>query len=530
MGVSIKTKSSSPSHQLEMFIETGQRVHALEESQSLDRRRWVRALRSHLSSELTELRESAPHLHQTAEELLAQHVTKEKLSVDLSLLKILHEKESLYEYESLEVRPFQARFSKFCDEFSAYLPPVVQRESQAFFAKSRTRIKKREEKKHVLIEGVKERLRKQIKLMKAQSIEASRSETLRELYELLRRWREVMRLLKALSLNTSGAQQGTGFDLTEGLLHERDFDLLQEFAQLAESEGVKALLEELGRLRESERKTEVSLIEAVELREERRLVTYLTEEVCGVTLGGELQRALASELGLLDVVQAETSPQELEESKLLELLLYSRVLERSILQYEYTGVEVDFVQDETPQLEQREASLKSGPFIICVDTSGSMSGQPERVAKTLAFVLLRTAIQEGRSCFLINFSTGIETLDLTEVTRYLPALLSFLKRSFHGGTDVAPALKEALSQLQREAFQRADVVVVSDFAMPSLPSDLLKQTQAQKEQGTRFHSAVISSGAGASPLPIFDTEWSFSQGWSSFIRGELIQSKSRQNQ
>jgi len=501
-----------------------QLVHPVDEPHALSPRRWTRALRSYLSSELNELRETAPHMFERAEELLAQHPTKEELNVERSVAMVTADLEHLMTYELLEVKPFQAEVSELLDQLGAYLSPRVSQEYRDFFAKKTTRIQTRADRKRELVERLKQRINKSRSLSQAQASEATRSETLRELYQLLRQWREVMRLLKALSLGAPSGAGGSGYDLTQGLLHERDFELLQEFARLAESEGIKALLEELGRLKDSERELEELFIEGVELREERRLVSYLTEEVIGVTLGGELQRALASELGLLEVERGELSPQEREGDELLELLLYSRVLERSITQYELAGVEVDVVSEEVSRTEEREVPLKSGPFVICVDTSGSMSGQPERVAKTLAFVLLRAALQEGRACFLINFSTRIETLDLTEMTRSLPSLLSFLKRSFHGGTDVAPALEEALRQLQRESFERADVLVVSDFVMPSLPAGLLSDIQAQKTLGTRFHSAVISAGSSASALPIFDTEWSFKQGWSSLIQGTLIQS------
>ena len=60
-------------------------------------------------------------------------------------------------------------------------------------------------------------------------------------------------------------------------------------------------------------------------------------------------------------------------------------------------------------MEQEEVSVEKkepkGPIIVCVDTSGSMQGTPENIAKTVTFALSKIAIEEERKCYLISFST-----------------------------------------------------------------------------------------------------------------------------
>jgi uncharacterized protein with von Willebrand factor type A (vWA) domain len=47
--------------------------------------------------------------------------------------------------------------------------------------------------------------------------------------------------------------------------------------------------------------------------------------------------------------------------------------------------------------------------------------------------------------------------------------------------------------LQKRAYRRADVVVVSDFRVPKiLDRDVKPMLQLQKQLGTRFHSVTIS--------------------------------------
>lgn len=57
------------------------------------------------------------------------------------------------------------------------------------------------------------------------------------------------------------------------------------------------------------------------------------------------------------------------------------------------------------------------------------------------------ARQQKRACYLINFSTGIETLDLGDDFG-MEALIKFLGMSFHGSTDAIPALDHALSVMK----------------------------------------------------------------------------------
>jgi len=139
-----------------------------------------------------------------------------------------------------------------------------------------------------------------------------------------------------------------------------------------------------------------------------------------------------------------------------------------------------------------------------VDTSGSMHGTPEYVAKVLCFAILRIALLEKRKCFLISFSTGIKTLELTDLKRNLPALIEFLIFSFQGGTDAAPALVEAIRQVQTKDYNKADVLMISDFIMAGVNTSIEKSIEKCKEKGTRFHSLVISSVGNPQALQIFD--------------------------
>lgn len=499
-------------------IELGEELEVLSvrETSSLS---WIIELKHRFANELSELKRTAPHLYVQIQRLFAEHPTHEALKVRFSSVEVEQDKARYEErYTWLKIREFQSRFEEL-EQFTRYINRVKFTADKRFFLKKNTRIASREERRRTFEIELLKRLDREIALRQACAVREARADTLNTLMELLRQWRRTLKLLRALSLQPLGRRGG--YDLSEGLLHAHDLTLLQKFAELADSPGVRTLLEELGRLRESEKELEEVALSKVEHRDEIKTVHYLKEEIIGTAIGGDLHNALASELALLNHLNGEGEGRE--EDELLELLLFSRMLDHTLTQYEFAGREKTRIEETKQSKQKRKKPSKSGPFIICVDTSGSMSGLPEQVAKTLAFVLLRAALSQGRSCFLINFSTQIQTHDLSDTTRSLDSLLQFLRLSFNGGTDATPALEEALRQLQVEAFKRADVVMVSDFAMPNLPQHLTERIMTQKEEGTRFHSAVVSAQKHTSPLGIFDTEWCFEAGWGGLIQSSLLQ-------
>ncbi len=134
-----------------------------------------------------------------------------------------------------------------------------------------------------------------------------------------------------------------------------------------------------------------------------------------------------------------------------------------------------------------------------------MHGTPENIAKTITFALSKIAIEEERKCFLISFSTNIETLDLTDFTNNpIGKLVQFLRMSFHGGTDAAPALKHAVKMLSENEWKNADVLMISDFVMQSLDNDIKEQIESAQENNTNIHSLVIGSSGNNAAINSFN--------------------------
>lgn len=186
---------------------------------------------------------------------------------------------------------------------------------------------------------------------------------------------------------------------------------------------------------------------------------------------------------------------------------FKKDAERGLLVWDATSPAPPRVRDSRRSLE-RQSQNDRGPAVVILDTSGSMRGKPEEVAKAVVLALLRVCLEENRGCYLINFSSQFRCLDLSQLGQNLPELLHFLEFSFHGGTDLPPALREALRILDSEGFREADVLVVSDFAVPKIPGSVRQAIRRQQEtRGTRFYSLTVSVRPLNDFLNIFDAGW-----------------------
>ena len=323
-------------------------------------------------------------------------------------------------------------------------------------------------------------------------IEARRAALMAELEKILRSLKVLQERLLELGLDT-----GILLDLSKGNLTAQDIQHFERWAKyLAEDKGIRGLCELLGKIRQ------IELSEAIE--RVRSVVSIKTsmpdinsrEEIIGIRLGRDLEHVLPAELVLL--ADPDTA-----------ILFDLKYVESNLMCFDMQGIQNILSHVETEEERSIKKADKLGPMVICIDTSGSMNGMPETVAKAVALFLATKAREQKRPCYLINFSTGIYTLDLGAAFG-MEALLHFLGMSFHGGTDVAPALEHALDTMEQDAYRNADLLVVSDFVMSGLPEALLTRIEKRRLDGNRFHSLVVGNCYMSQRLKnLFDNEWVF---------------------
>ena len=311
--------------------------------------------------------------------------------------------------------------------------------------------------------------------------------------ELYRRIEELKKLQEALKPFTT--ELGRLWDMSSGKWQNVNFDILKRYAELIQKDkSLLELAEMLGKMQQAEKEYEEELFSTIQFTTEWKIEHAYKADLIGVHESDDLSSMLPSEAALLadDTMQS---------------VFFKKFIEKKIQSFEYQTKILSYKEEEIQQKRQKAKENIKGPFIICVDTSGSMHGTPETVTKTLSFAILKIAIRENRKCYLISFSTGIETIELADLKNSLVELIAFLSMSFNGGTDATPAIQEALRMLKTNEYKKADVIMVSDFVMPEFESSLQKQIKSAKANNTKFHSLVIGDSVNPAIMKDFDNNW-----------------------
>ena len=290
-----------------------------------------------------------------------------------------------------------------------------------------------------------------------------------------------------------------GWDLSIGELTSRDIQVLLEWSKVfIENPKLQELCSLLGKMNREASKKEKIKIQEIQSYENILPDVNSKEEICGITFSSDIEGALPQELCSLSDEDT-------------ELLFYLKFVEKRLMSFEKMGYASE---TKTKVLEKEkliEKKDKKGPVIVCVDTSGSMSGQPENIAKALTLCLASMAHKQDRACYMINFSTDIETFDFSK-DKGLGELLKFLQMGFYGGTDVFPALEEGLKMMAEKDYKKADLLVVSDFEFSYENPDLLNRIEAQRQKGNHFFALTIMDNYGwrnerVEKSRLFDEMW-----------------------
>jgi uncharacterized protein with von Willebrand factor type A (vWA) domain len=323
-------------------------------------------------------------------------------------------------------------------------------------------------------------------------IDRSRKALMQTLYNKVAEFNKLKELLAPFTRDL-----GRLWDLSGGVWKNSGFELLKKYAETLENDkAIKELAAMLGRYRTSEKEFEEVEIEKVVVKAIFKPRHASKGEVIGIKESDDISSMLPIEAATL--LNPLTRP-----------IFLKKFAEKKLATYDFKNQFPVTEKITITEKELKEKEYGKGPIIICVDTSGSMHGTPEQVAKTICFALTRIALKERRKCFLISFSTKIHTTELTDLQNSLDKLIAFLGMSFNGGTDANPALSKALEMLETSDYSKADILMVSDFVMNELDASIAEKISKAKTKKTKFHSLAITSNVNSSVIKQFDHNWNY---------------------
>lgn len=333
--------------------------------------------------------------------------------------------------------------------------------------------------------------------------------------ERLRAWAAIEEVFGEL-----GGMCGLGWDLSRTVLRHTGWQDAKRLADLLKKlPQIQDVVRQLGRMQSTEKPDETPILERLfgpvrrapaELRDiDTPAVPHDTR---GVERSGDIARMLPSE-AILFMRPA------------LRLLWHAKRAERALATYRVRGVQQErFIADdagsEARDAERRKKKQDRGPIIVCLDTSGSMQGAPETVAKAVTLEAVRIATAERRECFLYAFSgpTQVVEFDLSVKKGGVQALLEFLGCSFHGGTDVAEPIARALKRIETAKWSRADAIIVSDGEFPVPSATTAAVDAARKSLHLRVHGLLIGAAHSAAMTSLCDPVHVF-KDWNALAQG-----------
>ena len=321
-------------------------------------------------------------------------------------------------------------------------------------------------------------------------IEESIAAKIEELIPVLEDHLEMLEILSMLF-------PGRAWDHSLKALHREYFGNLEKYASiLRKSSDLKSILEQVGRIELEYGSKKLSLS------------PYSKSEVHSVTFSGDIQPLLPAEAVKL-------------KNPLLKRKFYADMLEGKLLTYQLKGENWN---------SDTAGKKRKGPVVALVDTSASMRGSPELLAKAVLLAVAGRMLKENRDVKVILFSSKWQTveIELTNKKRMGQEFLDFLKFTFGGGTDFNTALRAGLKAMKNEkAFEGADLLFLTDGFSELSEVPLIREwNEIKAERKARIFSLIIGNYDAGGLEQISDhtylirnaENWDIGESPASFVR------------
>ncbi len=217
-------------------------------------------------------------------------------------------------------------------------------------------------------------------------------------------------------------------------------------------------------------------------------------DIRGVTMGNNLNALMPMEYSFMSDGD-------------LENLFLKRYTEKGLQMFESASIS----QQRAKSLQESGHDISSGagkgPIVVCVDTSSSMQGRFEMMAKAIVLMLGLCSEQQNRLCRVILFSEQTQCIEFTSMYEGLTLLSDFLCQSFHGGTDLVPMMQDVLETLQQERFAYADLLILSDFEIEEMSSLMRQYFEHLSQRNVEVYGVAFGERANESYLTMCTKYW-----------------------
>ncbi len=319
---------------------------------------------------------------------------------------------------------------------------------------------------------------------------------------LIKMMEQITRSMKKEEIPETRAVQA--WELMNGGWTETEFERrLNEMKVQDRYPAIPEIVAKMGRTTDSNGKERLAIASGVSLKMEHSAGS----DIEGITIGDDLN-------ALLPLEMAQYCDEDME-----GLFIY-KYRTRRLQTFRYKSE----MTKPSRKLGFTHATRK-GPMIVCIDTSASMYGTPERISSTLLTLIEQTAEELERACYLIDFSVSVRAIDLmakrkarqlkklglqttdidedrdsdgNEKTNGSTPVGTQKKQATHlpfigGGTSARKLMDTLFDLLDNDnmPYVNADVLWITDFMIPQPPASMLQRLSTYKDTGTHFYGLCI---------------------------------------
>jgi len=323
-------------------------------------------------------------------------------------------------------------------------------------------------------------------------LEANKEKVLKDLYQRM----ETMKSMDKVTEEGDESSVGRLWDMASAKLSRTDLTVMKRHAEfLKKNKGLQEIAEKLGRMAGEVNDPDLNKAPAEELQMVEEKSDKATDDIVGIHESDDLNKLLPNETMFLAYPE-------------LEVVFYKHLIDKRLMNYKMQGKSRTLRKVKAHKPDHKQMDVEKGPFIVCVDASGSMSGFPEQCAKAMAYALMQIALAEDRDCYVILFSSEQITYELTKQDGLREAS-DFLTYSFHGGTDLEPVLMKSIDLMTGDKYKNADMVVISDFIAPKQSEEMQEIVNELKACKNRFHAISVSKYGNPELMSMFDHCWAY---------------------
>lgn len=241
------------------------------------------------------------------------------------------------------------------------------------------------------------------------------------------------------------------------------------------------------------------------LVQERELfLENVPQEVFALYQSGDLNSLLPIEIMQLD-------------DEDLEMVFLKNFIETKLLTYQLWGIEREIYEEWVVNLKD---TGDEGPMFICLDTSGSMRGLTEIVAKAVTMMIVNELERANKKIVFIPFSMEAKMYDLYDVSSKLKVTKMQLKKSYYGGTDLSKLIEVIDTHIHKKKYEKANVLIISDFIFKNTSKAVIEKILSIKKKGHKFHGLNISEKKFKNKIDeIFNSMWSYTFNWKGIYEG-----------